>query len=216
MEFSLHWLRSIFIPPVVIFLVLVVGSISAGFGVANYTLTSHSKDDQLWFENQYVEAEFPRNWFGTPMEYINSTSGNVFSAIFIAPDVFLYMGFTIYDEKATQTFIQTYNLTDARSIINLLANETYYQILETNSNATLSFIENGTRSISSYEADYSIYRFVNGYTEDNVSKNISYLMISYFDNNRLVQMAYWGNEDEFSNSRQMFETFISQIKVKTL
>jgi hypothetical protein len=215
MQFSLHWLRSIFSPPVIILLVLILGSVSGSYGISYYTFMSHQRGDLLWFENQYVEAEFPQNWLGAAMDYENSTSGNVYRAIFFDPYVFLYMGFTIYDEKATQTFIQTYNLTDARSMIALLVNETYYEILETSSNATLSFIENGTRSISSYEADYSIYKFMDGYTEDNVSKNISYLMICYYDNNQLVQIACWGNDEEFDNSQQIFETFISLIKVKT-
>jgi hypothetical protein len=39
-------------------------------------------------------------------------------------------------------------------------------------------------------------------------------MISYFDNNRLVQIACWGNDEKFDSSHQMFETFISLIKVK--
>lgn len=214
MEFSLQWLRSIFSPPVIILIVLILGSVAGSYGILYYTFMSHQRGDQLWFENQYVEAEFPQNWLGASIEYENSTSGNIFRAIFLNPYVFLYMGFTIYDEKATQTFVQTYNLTDAHSTISFLVNETYNEILQTSSNATLNFIKNDTRSISNHEADYSIYKFINGYTEDNVSKNISYLMISYFDNNRLVQIACWGNDEEFDNSQQMFETFISLIKVK--
>jgi hypothetical protein len=162
-----------------------------------------------------VELGFPENWFGAPLEYVNSTSGNTYSAVFIAPNVFLAIGITIYDRSATQTYIDKYNLTNTRAILVFESNRTYHNILESNSNATLEMVENGTRSVAGYEADYSIYLIRNSYVENNVTKNISYLTIFYNANGQLVQIAYWGNEEVFDQSRQTFDAVLNQMSVKT-
>lgn len=215
LQFSFQWLRSLFVPPIIIFLVLMLGSILGSFGIAYFTFTSHIRGDLLWFENQYVELEFPRNWYGDSGEYLNSTFGNTFSAIFVAPNVFLYIGLTIYDEKAAQTYIQMYNFSDAYSVVKFQVNKTYSIVLQTNSNVTLVPIKNGTIPVSGYNADYSICLFENGYTENNVQKNVKFMMISYFDKQHMVQISFWGDEDEFDRSYSLFETFLYQMKVKT-
>ncbi len=215
MQFSLQRLRSVLVPPVIIFLLLVPSSVLASFGIILFTYASHERGDFLWFENQYVELAFPKNWFGAPLEYVNSTSGNMFSAVFIAPNTFLAIGLTIYDRSATQTFLATYNFPDTRAILDFEANRTYQDILESSSNATLEMIETGTRTLDNYEADYSIYLIRNSYVENNVTKNITFLTIFYFANERLVQIAYWGNEEAFELSRQTFETVLTQMSVKT-
>lgn len=214
MQFNLQWLRSLFVPPVIIFLVLILSSILGSFGIACFTFTSHLKGDLLWFENQYVELEFPRNWYGDSSEYLNSTYGNTFSAIFAAPNFFLYIGLTVYDEKATQTYIHMYNLSDAHSVILLQINRTYSSVIQTNSNATLVHLENGTIPVSGCIADYSICLFENGYTENDVQKNVTYMIVSFIDKQQIIHIAYWGDENEFERNYSMFETFISQMKVK--
>jgi len=215
LQFSLQRLRSVFVPPVIIFLVLVPSSVLASFGIVGFTFVSHQRGDFLWFDNQYVELGFPKNWFGAPLEYVNSTSGNMFSAIFIAPNTFLAIGLTIYDRSATQTFLATYNFADTRAILDFEANRTYQDILESRSNATLEMVETGTRTLDDHEAEYSIYLIRNSYIENNVTKNITFLTIFYFTNEQLVQIAYWGNEEAFDLSRQTFETVLTQMSVKT-
>jgi hypothetical protein len=192
-----------------------LGSLLASYSIIYYTFASHQRDDSLWFENQYVELEFPENWIAAPLEYINSTSGNSFSAVFFAADTFLAMGITVYDRTATQTFLNKYNFTNTRSILMSEANKTYTDILQSSANATLEILENGTRLISNHEANYAIYLIRNGYVENNVTKNISYMSIFYIDNQQLIQLAYWGNEDEFGRQNQIFETFLAQLRVKT-
>jgi len=192
-----------------------LGSILGSFGTAYYTFTSHIRGDLLWFENQYVELEFPRNWYGSSEEYLNSTYGNTFSAVFVAPNVFLYIGLTIYDEKATQTYTQMYNISDAHSMVQFQIDKTYSIIFPSNSNVTLVPLENGTISVSGYNADYSICLFENGYTENDVQKNVTYMVIFYVDKQQIVQIAFWGDEDEFERSYSIFETFLYQMKVKT-
>lgn len=214
MQFSLKKLRSVFIPPVIIFLLLIPSSVLASFGIVFFTFSSHERGDFLWFENQYVAIGFPKNWYGAPLEYVNASSGNMFSAVFIAPGTFLAIGLTIYDPTATQSFLEIYNFTDTRAILEFEANRTYYQILASSSGATLELTETGTRAVGSYEAEYSVYLIRNSYIENNVTKNISFLTIFYFANERLVQVAYWGNEEAFALSRQTFESILSQMSVK--
>ena len=204
-----------FIPPVIIFLLLVPSSVLASFGIVYYTYTSHQRGDFLWFENQYVTVGFPKNWYGAPLEYVNASSGNTFSAIFFAPNTFLAIGLTVYDQAATQSFLRIYNFTDTRTILEYEANRTYHDIQASSTNATLEKVANGTRTISSYEAEYSIYLIRNSYIQNNVTKNITFLTIFYFANDRLVQIAYWGDEEAFAANREMFETVLTQMSVKT-
>jgi len=205
----------VFIPPVILILILIFGSLLASMGILYYVQTSHIRGDLLWFENQYVEFGFPKNWYGTPFEYSIQSSGKTFSAVFTDPEKVIYIGLSVFDETATQTFLSNSNLTDARSVINYEANMTYNEILESSSNATLVFLENGTKTVSSHVSDYSIYKIMNGYTENNVTKNISYMMVSYFNNQRLVQIAYWGSEEDFNSTLQVFEVFLNNLEVKT-
>lgn len=214
-QFNLQKLRSIFILPVIIFLLLIPTTVLASFGIIFYTFSSHENGDFLWFENQYVSMGFPKNWYGAPLEYYNSTIGNMFSAIFFAPDSFLAIGLTIYDKAATQNFLNVYNFTDTRAILEYEANSTYQGIIESSSNATLEMVETGNRTLGDYEAEYSVYLIRNGYYENNVSKNLSFLTIFFFADERLVQIAYWGNEESFALDRQTFETVLSQMSVKT-
>jgi hypothetical protein len=216
LQFSLQRLRSVFVLPVIIFLVLVPSSVLASFGIIFFTFTSHQRGDFLWFDNRYVELGFPKNWYGAPLENINSTSGNTYSTVFIAQDVFLAIGITIYDRSATQTYIDKYNLANnTRAILVFESNRTYHNILESSSNATLEMVESGTRSVSGYEADYSIFLIRNSYVENNVTKNISFLTIFYFADGQLVQIAYWGSEEAFVQSRQTFDAVLNQLSVKT-
>ena len=215
MQLNLKKLQSVFIPPVIIFLLLVPSSVLASFGIAFFTFTSHERGEFLWFENQYVTIGFPKNWYGAPLEYINSSSGNMFSAVYIAPNTFLAIGLTIYDQAATQNFLELYNFSDTREILEFEANTTYQDILASSSGATLEMVESGTRTLASYEADYSIYLIRNSYVENNVTKNITFLTIFYFANERLVQIAYWGNEEAFALNRETFESVLTQMSVKT-
>jgi hypothetical protein len=220
LQISFGWLRSLFVLPVIIFLALLLGSIIGSFGIAYSSLTSHlATGGLLYFEDQYVELEFPRNWLGSYYEYSNSTYGNGFTAIFVAPNVFVLIGLTIYDKTATQSYIKTYNLKDAHSVVIFQLNETYTSILQTSdSNATIASIENSTISICNHTvtADYSTCLFEKAYVNNNgTQSNITYMNICYFDNQRLIQIAYWGDQNAFSNSYPIFTTFLNDLKVKT-
>ncbi|MEM5872052.1 MAG: hypothetical protein QW051_04220 [Candidatus Aenigmatarchaeota archaeon] len=208
-------MRSIFIPPVALILILIFGSILVSIGILYYTHVTHLEGDLLRFENQFVEMKLPRNWYGTPMEYNFQSSGKTFSAIIFDPSKIIYIGISVFDETSTETFLNNCRLTDARSVINYEVNMTYYEIRKNRENATLIFIENGTRTVSGFEAEYSVYKILDGYVENDVSKNISYMMLSYFHNQKLVQIAYWGSEEYFDSSLQEIETFISNLRVKT-
>jgi len=215
LRFNLRLLRSVFILPVILMLILVFGSVLTSVGILYYVQAPHLRGGLLLFENQYVELEFPKNWYGVPYETSVPSSGKNFSVLLTDPAKIIYIGLMIYDETSTQTFLNNLHLTDARSVINFMANVSYYGIMESSSNATLVFIENSTKTVSGHTADCSIFKILNGYTENNVAKNISYMMLSYFDNQRLVQIAYWGGEEDFESSFQVMETFITNLMVKT-
>ncbi len=215
MRLNLRILRSIIIPPVILTLILILASVLVSLGILYYTQATHLEGDLLRFENQFVEMKLPKNWYGTPMEYNFESSGKTFSAIIFDPSKIVYIGLSIFDETSTETFLNNCKLTDARSVINYEVNMTYYEIRKNSENATLVFIENGTKMVSGYEAEYSVYKILDGYVENDVPKNISYMMLSYFHNQKLVQIAYWGSEEYFDSSLQEIEIFISNLRVKT-
>jgi len=215
LRLNLRILRSIIIPPVILTLILILASVLVSLGILYYTQATHLEGDLLRFENQFVEMKLPKNWYGTPMEYNFESSGKTFSAIIFDPSKIVYIGLSIFDETSTETFLNNCKLTDARSVINYEVNMTYYEIRKNSENATLVFIENGTKMVSGYEAEYSVYKILDGYVENDVPKNISYMMLSYFHNQKLVQIAYWGSEEYFDSSLQEIEIFISNLRVKT-
>jgi len=215
LRLNLRILRSIIIPPVILTLILILTSVLVSLGILYYTQATHLEGDLLRFENQFVEMKLPKNWYGTPMEYNFESSGKTFSAIIFDPSKIVYIGLSIFDETSTETFLNNCKLTDARSVINYEVNMTYYEIRKNSENATLVFIENGTKMVSGYEAEYSVYKILDGYVENDVPKNISYMMLSYFHNQKLVQIAYWGSEEYFDSSLQEIEIFISNLRVKT-
>lgn len=196
-------------------LILVCSSVLVSFGILYYTQITHLEGDLLYFENRYVEIKFPRNWYGASMEYNVSSSGKIFSAIFFDPPKVIYVGLSIFDEQSTRTFFNSCRLTDIHSVMNYQINMTYHEFLRDSNNATLAFIENGTRIVSNLEAEYSIFKILNAYIENGISKNVSYAMLIYLHNQRLVQIAYWGSEETFDSSINEIETFISNLKVRT-
>ena len=214
MRLNLRILRSIIIPPVILTLILILVSVLVSLGILYYTQATHLEGDLLRFENQFVEMKLPKNWYGTPMEYNFESSGKTFSAIIFDPSRIVYIGLSIFDETSTETFLNNCKLTDVRSVINYEVNMTYYEIRKNSENATLVFIENGTKMVSGYEAEYSVYKILDGYVENDVPKNISYMMLSYFHNQKLVQIAYWGSEEYFDSSLKEIEIFISNLRVK--
>ncbi len=215
MRFNLRALRLIFVPPVNLLLILIFGSLLASASILYYTQVTYLENDLFRFENQFVELRIPKNWYGSPLEYNDPSSGrNAFSAYLANPEGAIYIGLQIYDETTTRIILERYNLSDARSIINYEVNATYYAILESYSNATLFFIENGTRMVSSYEADYSTFKIINGFMENNVPKNISYMIFSFFNDGRLIKIAYWGKEEDFVSSYHVLEMFISNLRLK--
>jgi len=214
LRLNLRILRSIIIPPVILTLILILVSVLVSLGILYYTQATHLEGDLLRFENQFVEMKLPKNWYGTPMEYNFESSGKTFSAIIFDPSRIVYIGLSIFDETSTETFLNNCKLTDVRSVINYEVNMTYYEIRKNSENATLVFIENGTKMVSGYEAEYSVYKILDGYVENDVPKNISYMMLSYFHNQKLVQIAYWGSEEYFDSSLKEIEIFISNLRVK--
>jgi len=182
------------------------------------------RGDLLWFENQYVEFEFPKNLFAyPPLEYVNSTYGSIFNALFFDYNSSLVIGLTIQDETATRTYFQVYNLTDVRSAIFMEINITYQEILKEcisrGYNATFSYLENGTMDVSSqhYKADYSIYIIKIDYLQDStlMSNSRKYIYISYMNMQRLVQITLAVNEEYYNESRQIFDSFLTSMRVKT-
>jgi hypothetical protein len=198
---------------------LILGSVVAGLGITYFTIAPHLKGNLICFEDQYVKFGFPENWYGSSSVLVISTCGNIYAALFVEPPpAYLDIALTVYDKNYTNTFIKENNLTrDPSSVISFLANNTYNYLLQSSSSATLILNCSKTIQVSDHTAACSVYLIQNAYLDPttNMTKNVLLMIVSYFDSDRLVQIIYWGNQDDFQNSLQMFETMIlPQLTVK--
>jgi hypothetical protein len=193
---------------------LILGSCAVSFGVAYYSLSTHLRGDYLWIDNSYAELGFPKNW--RAMAWVDSDPdiGESFNAQVALPNVFSAMILMIYDEKATRTYMDEYNLTDIDSLLSFAAQSLYEWALENNANATLVSAENGTITVSSEKADYLTILIKDGYSSDGSFQNLTCTFISYMSEQRLIQIIFWGSEQACLETRSTFEAILNTVRVK--
>ena len=200
-------------PPVIIFLVSVLVSCLVGYAIIYSTLAAHLHGDNIRLENEYLEIEFPRNWLGVTWELGNDTSGKGFNAYFAPTDVVALTLVRAYDDKATQIYMNEGNLADTFSIVIFEANRLYNWSLDTNENATMSFIENGTMFVSNCRADFTRFIIQDGLEQDNALYNLTCVFLSCIEQQRLFQVAFWGEEEDWTQTYGTFEVILDSIKI---
>ncbi len=214
MSFILRSLRGILRrPPVVIFIVLALGSCLAGYGFVYWILSANLHGDYLLLKNEYLEVEFPRYWFAFTWKPGNETSGRGYSAFFAPTDRYVVMLLRIYDEVATRRFIEANNLTDAFSVAAYEADRMYNWSLQSNANATFLYSENGTVTVASREAIYTKFAIRDGFKQDEAFYNLTCIFMSWIDKQQLFEIAFWGKEDDWTQTHSVFETMLGSIKI---
>jgi hypothetical protein len=191
---------------------LVLGSCLASSAVIYFTLTAHLTGDHLRFKNEYFEILFPKNWYGFSWEDRNATTGNLYTFLFGPTDMFVWANIVVYDEVATNNLMEENNLTDAFSVVIHGATTLYEQALQNNNNATFFFIENGTSMVSDHKAYYTEFAIRDGFTLDDAFYNMTCIFISYIDLQRLVHIAFQGEEEDWIQAYDTFETILDSIE----
>ncbi|RJS75390.1 hypothetical protein CW712_04685 [Candidatus Bathyarchaeota archaeon] len=201
-------------PSLIAFIALLIGCTLTSFGILQYTLSAHIKGDYILLENDYLALEFPKDWLAFSWIDHNLAAGKSYSALFASPHIFSVMMFRVYDQAATQSYMQKNNLTDTLSVVIFEASRIYNWSLENNKNATLVFLENGTITVSDHTALYSSFLIRDGFKQDGKLYNLTCMFISYVSNQKLVQVVFWGKEDDCRQTRDIFNTVLSSTKVK--
>jgi len=214
LQFSLSKIRKIFPPPVIIFIALLIGCVLTSFGVLQYTLSTHVKGDYILLENNCLTLEFPKDWFAFSWIDRNVEAGKIYGVLFASPRLFSAMTFRIYDQAVTQRYMQENNLTDVPSIVLFETLKMYNESLKNNENATLVFLENGTITVSGHTALYSSFLIRDGFKQDEEWYNLTCTFISYMSDQKLVQIAFWGKEDDWRQTRDIFDAVLNSTKVK--
>ncbi|HIE14281.1 TPA: hypothetical protein EYP70_03310 [Candidatus Bathyarchaeota archaeon] len=197
-----------------IFLLMVLGSLLVGFLVIYEIVATHSRGEYLHFENKFVKIDLPRNWFVYSWRSKNMT-GNIYNLFLIAPpDLLSAIILKIHDENVTQNFMKKYNLTDALSIATFETQRIYNWTQSKNENASITFRETGEVELLKNQAGYSRVIIKDGIESDGKFYNMSFLMISYIQDQKLVEVAFWGKKEDCEKLSNLFETILNSTEIK--
>jgi len=222
LSFILDYLRrTLRRPPVALFLVVVLVSCLAGYGITYFILTVHQSADRegyLRLEKEKVTIEFPKSWFAAEAAYENE-SGSFFGVEAFCPYASIYLG--IHDERYTRFLMSRLDLTDAFSVILYIVNQSYAGILEENQNATLHFIENKTVGMLDIEvrlldreADYTRVTIKGSPDNQGVMHNVTAIVMAEIDGLKLTIVGMYGLEEKWGELYGTFETILNSIEVR--
>ena len=200
--------------PLTIFLSIILGSLLLGCIEIYITAAAHSRGEYLHLENEYLVVDFPKNWFAYSWKIDNSTSGGLYSLVFSPPELFFLIIFRILDERATQYYMKTFNLTDTSSIVTFETQRVCNWTLTENENATVLLKEKGELVVSGNQALYSKIVIKDGIESDGTFYNLSFTIVSYLENQRLVQIIFWGKKEDCESSLSLFQMILNSTYIK--
>jgi len=199
--------------PLTIFLIMILGSLLLGFSVIYWIIATHSVGENLRLENEFIKIDFPRSWIAYSWD-IKNTSGNIYSVFLSPPQLMSAILFRIHDEIATQNFIKKNNLTDALSIAIFEAKRIYNWTQSKNENSSLIFKEIGGMIVLGNQANYSRVIIKDAIETNGAFYNMSFLMISYIRNQKLVEIAFWGEKGDCDKISNVFEAILNSTEIK--
>lgn len=205
--------------PLTIFILLILASCIVSYVIIYSTLTSHIspfRGDYLRLKNKYLEIDFPKGFYAAEWENQNSSSGNIYTLSFSPVDLRAIIFFIIYDEKATQTFMNENHLSDAFSVCIFEAKKMYDRSLGYNINASLFFVENSTMKISNLEANYTKITIKDGSKMENGTlSDITGLFISVINQRKLFMITFYGQEKDWNqiSLQEVFRNIINSTKI---
>jgi len=196
-----------------IFLLMVLGSLLVGFLVIYEIVATHSRGEYLRLENEFVRIDFPKNWLAYSWNSKNST-GNIYTVFLASSQLISAIILRIHDEKATQYFMEENNLKDALSIANFETERIYNWTQIKNENASVILRETGGVTVSGNQASYSKIVVKDGIEFNGVFHNMSFLMISYIEDQKLIEIAFWGKKEDCEKISDLFQTIINSTEIR--
>ena len=215
MSFIVQYLRQMLRrPPVVIFLVMVLASCLAGYGIVYFALTTHQsahREGYLRLETGYLVIEFPKEWMAAEVSYENE-SGSIHGVQVVSSFASVYLG--MHDEKYTQFLMGEFDLTDAFSTMIYMVNDTYGSILERNENATLHFVENKTVRVLDLQADYTRVLIRDVPDDDGVLQNVTLILMAAFEQRKLTYIGFYALEENWEEAYGNFQIILDSIEIR--
>jgi len=200
--------------PLMIFISILVGSLLLGCMEIYITVTTHSRGEYLRLENELIKVDFPRNWFAYSWNTENVTSGRIYSLVFSPPQSYSAIIFRIHDEQATQYYMKEFHLTNASSIVTFETERVRNWTLTKNENATVILKEKGGVIVSGNQADYSKIVIKDGIEYNGAFYNMSFMIISYLKNEKLIQIIFWGRGEDYDKSLITFNAVLNSTDIK--
>lgn len=202
--------------PLLAFLVLLAGSCLVSFAVIYYTLVTNqstNRPDYFRLRSEFFETEFPMSWFAVTWVNKNETTGSIGEAVIASTNLFAALALRVYDEGAARSYLAENRLTDPFSVVVFEANRLYNWSLQDNSNATLTFVENGTTSVSGYEAVFSRVLIKGGIKQEEAFYNLTSMFIVFRAQQRLAEIVSWGKEEDWRLAQETFKAILGLTKV---
>ena len=204
--------------PLLIFLLLICGSLILGFSIIHFTVAANKRGDYLSLNNDVLSVNLPINWFALTWESSNrSFGGKVFSLIIFHPNKFSAISIQVYDKVATERFFIERNLSDLAAISYWDVQRFFNWTLEKNENASVISIVNGTAHAGASEniARYSRILIRNGFkSSDGKYYNMSCIVLSFMNKDNLVRIAFWGKQEDYEDTFEVFQRILSDLVVK--
>jgi len=199
--------------PLTIFLVAFFGSLILGFSIIYNIVATHSVGENLRLDNEFIKIDFPKNWIAYSWSERNA-SGNVYSVFLYSKNLSSIILFRIYDENATQHFMEKNNLKDALAVVNFETRRMYNEIRKKNENSSLIFEEAGGIKIWEVQANYSKIIIKNAVKSEGTFHDMFCLVISYIKNHRLVEIFFWREREDYEKLSVLFEKILNSTRIK--
>jgi len=192
--------------------------LALGFGIIYSTVEANRRGDYLRLENEVLRVDLPISWFTILWEDINETTNErIYYVITFPHDRFSVISIQVFDEKATKQFLNEDDRIDLPSISFLQTQRFFYEwASKKGENASIISVENGTLYVeaSGEKASYTRIHIKDGYKADGSLYNVTVLVVSYMRNNNLVQISFWGKQEDYEKNLEVFEWVLNNTLVK--
>ena len=203
--------------PLVILLMLILGSCLTSFAIINSAVASHRvNSSHLRVETAYLRMNIPMSWLGTKWEDRSATGGNSYTTVLYPLGKQAIIVFSLFDEDATRAYMEERGLggsSDMSAVAILEAKTLYNRIVEDNENANLLFTENGTLTVSDCTAKYTIITVANAFEEDESYYNITGIFVSCMYQRRIFLATFHGEEADWNRSYSDFLAVLDSIEL---
>lgn len=188
--------------PIYILLALIAASIISGLIVIRVACSPVVRGEFVELSVERVRLEVPRNWQAYGGE---ERMGDGVRYVFHFMSQNVAIGIIVYDLPATIEYLNRSEAENASQVLDFEINRIMKWYKESDENATINFIENGTLEVSGMNAPYRLFRI-----EKLRIGTLKILFIAFKDKG-LVELVYIGLEKEWNENYDLFKHTLKSI-----